>query len=279
MKKAILVVSFGTSYEDTRKLTIERIEERVRETFTSYEVRRAFTSHMIIKVLKERDGIIELTPEEALDKLIDEGYLEIIVQPLHLIPGAEYDYIEAVMNNYKNKNALQKLRLGRPALFYKGEEQGRPDDYEVLMRAIEETIIGDKTVVYMGHGTIHHANACYPCLQSVLDDNGFENVYIGTVEGYPTLSDVIRRLKKDEIKEIILMPLMLVAGDHAKNDMASDDANSWKTVISRQGIKVNIYMHGLGEIPKFQEIYLDHIRDAIEDRYKGLGKTKKGNMG
>jgi sirohydrochlorin cobaltochelatase len=278
MKKAILVVSFGTTHEDTRKVTIERIEERVRETFKDYEVRRAFTAHMIIKILKERDGILEDTPEEALDKLMKDGYTEVIVQPLHLIPGEEYDYVKAVVQSYKNKKAFKKLSLGRPALYYKGEEAGRPDDYGVLVEAIKATVPKDKAVVYMGHGTIHPANACYPCLQSVMEDHGFEQVYIGTVEGYPTLLDVIRRLKKDEVKEVTLMPLMLVAGDHAKNDMASDEEDSWKTILEEQDIKVNIHLHGLGEISKFQEIYLNHIRDVIENKYKGLGKTKKGGV-
>ncbi|MBK5242647.1 sirohydrochlorin cobaltochelatase [Clostridium sp.] len=275
MKSAILVVSFGTTYADTRKLTIERIEERVSETFSDYDVRTAFTSHMIIKVLKERDGITCDTPEEALDKLMKEGYAEVIVQPLHLIPGVEYDYVKGVVHRFKNKEAFNKIELGRPALYYKGEEEGRPDDYGILVDSIDQIIPRDKAVVFMGHGTIHYANACYLCLQSVFNDHGYENVYLGTVEGYPTLQDVIRKLKKDKIKEITLMPLMLVAGDHAKNDMASDEKDSWKMVLRDNGFKVNIYLHGLGEIPKFQEIYLEHIRDVIEDRYEGLGKTKK----
>jgi len=279
MKKAILVVSFGTTYEDTKKVTIERIEERIRGTFKNYDIRRAFTSHIVIKVLKERDGIIEDTPEEALDKLIKEGYSEVIVQPLHLIPGKEYDYVKAVVNNYENKMIFQKLGLGRPVLYYKSEEEGIPDDYGVLVEAIKETIPKDNAVVYMGHGTIHPVNACYACLQSVLKDHGLEQVYIGTVEGYPTLQDVIRRLNKDEIKEVTLIPLMLVAGNHVKNDMASDKENSWKNLLGKQGIKVNIYLHGLGEISKFQEIYLDHIRDVIENKYEGLGRTKKGIIG
>ncbi|MGH4051731.1 MAG: sirohydrochlorin cobaltochelatase [Clostridium sp.] len=147
----------------------------------------------------------------------------------------------------------RSITLGRPALYY-------------------------KDVVLMGHGTIYYANACYSCLQSVFNDNGYGNVHLGTVEGYPTLQNVIRRLNKDKIKEITLIPLMLVAGDHAKNDMTSDEKDSWKLVIQNQGIKVNIYLHGLGEVSKFQEIYLDHIRDAIENRYEGLGKTKKGGI-
>ncbi|MCJ7691383.1 MAG: sirohydrochlorin cobaltochelatase [Clostridiaceae bacterium] len=278
MKKAILVVSFGTTYADTRKLTIERIQERVRETFSDYEVIRAFTSHMIIKKLKDRDGIIEYTPEEALDKLAQEGYSEIIVQPLHLIPGAEFDYINAVVHRFKNKNAFHKIKLGRPALYYKGEEDRIPNDYGILVDAVEGIIPSDKVVVFMGHGSIHYANACYPCLQSVFYDKGFSNVYLGTVEGYPTLQDVIRKLKVDKVNEVTLVPLMVVAGEHAKNDMASDEEDSWKMVLQNQGIKVNVYLHGLGEIPKFQEIYLDHIRDVIEDKYEGLGKTKKGGI-
>lgn len=278
MKSAILVVSFGTTYADTRKVTIERIQERVRETFSDYEVRRAFTSHMIIKVLKDRDGITCDTPKQALDKLVQEGYTEVIVQPLHLIPGEEYDYVKGVVHRFKKKKAFQKIKLGRPALYYKGEEDGRPNDYGVLVDAIKEIIPRDKVVVFMGHGTIHYANACYPCLQCVFHDYGFSNVYLGTVEGYPTLQDVIRKLKEDKIKEVTLIPLMLVAGDHAKNDMASDEEDSWKMVLQNQGIKVNIYMHGLGEIPKFQEIYLEHIRDVIEEKYEGLGKTKKGGI-
>lgn len=278
MKSAILVVSFGTTYADTRKLTIDRIQERVRETFSNYEVRGAFTSHIIIKVLKQRDGITYDTPEQVLDKLMEEGYSEVIVQPLHLIPGVEYNYIKEVVHRFKNEKAFQSITLGRPALYYKGEEEGRPDDYGILVDAIDQIIPRDKAVVLMGHGTIHYANACYSCLQSVFNDNGYGNVYLGTVEGYPTLQNVIRRLNKDKIKEVTLIPLMLVAGDHAKNDMASDEKDSWKLVLQNQGIKVNIYLHGLGEVSNFQEIYLDHIRDVIENRYEGLGKTKKGGI-
>ena len=155
MKKAILVVSFGTTYEDTKKVTIERIEKRAKETFENYDIRRAFTSHIVINVLKERDGIITDTPEEALEKLMKEGYSEVIVQPLHLIPGEEYDYVKTVVHSFKNKKVFQTLNLGRPVLYYKGEEEGIPDDYGVLVEAIKETIPKDKAVVYMGHGTIH----------------------------------------------------------------------------------------------------------------------------
>lgn len=276
MKKAILVVSFGTTYEDTRKLTIDRIEERVKESFKDYDKRRAFTAHKIIKVLKERDGIHEDTPEEALEKLKNEGFTEIIVQPLHLIPGEEYDYITAVVNKYKEDGSFEKIVLGRPALYFKGIEQHIPDDYEIFVDSLEEILNEYRNVVFMGHGSVHPSNACYPCLQSVLRDKDYENAYIGTVEGYPTIDDVVRWLKKDDIKEVTLVPLMLVSGDHAKNDMAGDEEDSWKNILEGEGIKADICLRGLGEFKKFQDIYLQHIQDAIEGKYEGLGKTKKG---
>ena len=138
MKKAILVVSFGTTYADTRKLTIDRIEERVRESFKDYEVTRAFTAHKIISVLNTRDGIKVDTPEEAFEKLAKEGYEEVIVQPLHIIPGEEFEYVMKVAEGYKKY--FKDLKCGRPILFFKGGENQLPDDYEVLVEAIEEII-------------------------------------------------------------------------------------------------------------------------------------------
>ncbi|MCY6372180.1 sirohydrochlorin cobaltochelatase [Clostridium ganghwense] len=276
MKKAILVVSFGTTHKDTLELTIERIEDRVRENFKEYEVRRAFTAHQIIKILKERDGIHEDTPEEALEKLKNEGFEEVIVQPLHLIPGAEFDYVTSVVDKYKEDGIFKKIAMGRPALFYKTAEEHIPDDYQIFTESLEEILTEYKDVVFMGHGSVHPANACYPCLQSVLRDNGYDSVYVGTVEGYPTIYDVVRWIKKDKINKVTLVPLMLVAGDHAKNDMAGDDEDSWKNILKDEGIETDICLRGLGEFKKFQDIYLQHIKDAIEGKYEGLGRTKKG---
>ena len=275
MKKAILVVSFGTTYKETLKLTIEKIEDKIRDTFKEYEIRRAFTAHMIIKKLKNRDGIIIDTPKEALEKLKAEGFEEIIVQPLHLIPGEEYDYVRYVVQSFENEGCFKRISLGRPALYFQGIEEHIPDDYSIFVDSILELIPDDKKVVFMGHGSTHYSNACYGALQSMLRDIGKNNVYIGTVEGYPTVETVIAALKKDEVKEVNLMPLMLVAGDHAQNDMASEEEDSWKTLLENEGIKVNIHMHGLGELPKFQDIYVQHTKDAMEETYKGIGQTKK----
>jgi sirohydrochlorin cobaltochelatase len=276
MKKAILVVSFGTTHEDTRRLTIDRIEERIGESFPGYEIRRAFTAHKIIDVLKRRDGIKVDTPEEALEKLKAEGFKEILVQPLHIIPGEEYDYVKLVVESFKTSGAFERIQLGRPALYFKGIEEDIPDDYSIMVEAVSELIPGEGAAVFMGHGSSHPANACYSCLQNVFYDKGFNSVYIGNVEGYPTIEDVIRLLKRDEVRETTLIPLMLVAGDHAKNDMAGDEEDSWKSLLEGEGFKVNICLRGLGELKTFQDIYIKHIEDIMEGRYAAHGKTKKG---
>lgn len=283
MKKAILVVSFGTTHLDTRQLTLDKIENKIIHEFKSYVIRRAFTSHIIIKVLKNRDGIDVDTPEEALDKLTCEGFEEVIVQPLHLIAGAEYDYITKVCEGYK-KN-FKNITLGRPILFYKGVVENLPDDYDILIESIKNIIPSYGITILMGHGSAHYSNASYSCLQLVLRDKGFDNVFIANVEGYPKLSDVLVWINKqnecskyDNLKkEVNLIPLMVVAGEHAKNDMAGSTGTSWKNVLEKEGYKVNLYMHGLGEIKEFQDIYVKHIYDVIENNYKGYGGTKKGD--
>ena len=276
MKKAILVVSFGTTHEDTMNLTIGKIENIIKEQFQDFEVRRAFTAHGVINVLKKRDGIHVDTPEEAFERLMEEGYEEVFVQPLHIIPGLEFDYIKLIAHKYDKRGNFKKIMVGRPALYFKGFDEEAPDDYQIFIDAIEKTINKKDNFIFMGHGTLHFANACYSCLQNVLEDNGYKNTFIGNVEGYPTIDDVINWVNKNIIKEATLMPLMLVAGDHAKNDMASDEEDSWKSILESHGVKVNIYLHGLGEIEEFQEIYINHLIDAIEEKYTDTGKNKKG---
>jgi cobalamin biosynthesis Co2+ chelatase CbiK len=258
MKKAILVTSFGTSYADTRKVTIEAVEEKIAKAFPDYEVRRAFTSNIIIKKLKERDNIEVDTVTKAMDKLKTEGFKEVIVQPLHIMPGAEYSDIREELRAY-NDGTFEKFVLGRPILTHQ-------DDYQVAVDALKEQLPEIKegqAVVVMGHGTHHPANASYADLQNVINKNGLK-VYVGTVEGYPELDDVIKKLKKDNIKEVTLMPYMVVAGDHANNDMAGDEEDSWKTILKGEGFTVNTYLHGLGENAKYQDIYVDHVKTAIE---------------
>jgi len=276
MKKAILVVSFGTTHEDARKVTIDAIEEKIKNTFKEYDIRRAFTSHIILKVLKNRDNIHVDTPEEALEKLKNEGFTDVIVQPLHVIPGSEFDYINNVVKRYKTCKTFENIVIGRPLICFKGEEVGVPDDYSIMLAALTKQLPQNDTVILMGHGTNHIANAVYCCFESVLRDRGFINVHVATVEGYPTLDRVIPNVIAGGSTKVTLMPLLLVAGDHAKNDMAGDSEDSWKSILEAEGFKVKLYLHGLGENSGVQDIYIQHIYDVINGKFKNVGKTPKG---
>ncbi|MCY6370726.1 sirohydrochlorin cobaltochelatase [Clostridium ganghwense] len=259
-KKAILVVSFGTSYADTRKVTLDAVEKNIAETFKDYEVKKAYTSSIIRKKLKERDGISVDSPEEALNKLKQEGFGEVIVQPLHIIPGIEYDEIKEMVEKFEKDKAFGKLVLGRPILY-------RTSDYKAAIDGLKGQLPKmnqQQAVVLMGHGTSHPANSSYALFDYMLKEEGLKNVYVGTVEGTPELDNVIRRLKEDNIKEVTLMPFMVVAGDHANNDMAGDEDDSWKILLKKEGFKVNTYLHGLGENKKIQSIYVQHVKDCID---------------
>ncbi|WP_432402296.1 sirohydrochlorin cobaltochelatase [Wukongibacter sp. M2B1] len=256
-KKAILVVSFGTSYADTRKVTIEACEEKITKAFPEYDVRRAFTSQIIIEKLKERDNILVENPTEALTKLKDEGFSEVYIQPLHVINGAEYDDIVAETSEFQED--FDKLVLGRPLLT-------SVDDYRKVAEALAEQMperSEKEAVVFMGHGTHHDANAAYACLDYIFEDEGQNNVFVGTVEGFPDLDTVIKRLEKNNIEKVTLMPLMLVAGDHAQNDMAGDEEDSWKVILKGKGYEVETVLRGLGEVSKIQDIYIEHLKTAM----------------
>ena len=274
MKKAILVVSFGTSYLDTLEKTIEKAEKQIRDTFSEYDIYRAFTSHKIIKKLQEKYEIFIDTPEAMLEKLYDSGYEEIIMQPLHMIPGEEFIYINKIAEIFKEK--FEVLKVGRPIFYYQGIEE-LPQDYSLFIEATKELYEENNAVVLMGHGTAHPANSVYGCLQAVFEDEGYENVFVTTVEGYPNFENVISRVKRKNIREVTLAPLMVVAGDHARKNMASDDKESLKSMLEAEGIKVNVYMKGLGENEKFNKLYINRIDDLINDRYVGAGQTKKGH--
>lgn len=272
MKKAILVVSFGTSHIDALKNSIEKIENRIRDEFKEYEVFRAFTAHFIIKKLKERDNLHISTPEEALEKLKSNGFEEVIVQPLHIIPGEEFDYIKGVVE--KSRNDFKAIKLGRPIFFYQGMN-GLPEDYSLFIESIKDVLVEEESVILFGHGTEHPSNAVYGMLQTVLIDEGYDNVFVATVEGYPTMENAIKKIKNRGIKNTKLVPLLLVAGDHAKKDMASEDKGSLKSKLKSEGIEVSLHMHGLGEVDKFEQLYVNRIYDSIEGKYLNAGRTKK----
>ena len=275
MKKAILVVSFGTSHLDTLRVTIEKAENQIRDHFNDYDIYRAFTSHKIIRKLREKYEMFIDTPEEVMAKLYEDDYEDVIIQPLHIIPGEEYIYINKIGEAYKDK--FRSVKMGRPIFYYQGIEN-LPLVYSLFIEATKKLYEENNAVVYVGHGTAHSANAVYGCLQTVFEDEGYENVFAGTVEGYPNFEAVLKRLKRKNIDEVTLAPLMVVAGDHAKNDMASDEEGSWKSMLEKEGIKVNIYLKGLGENERFNQLYINRIEDLINERYIGIGETKKGHM-
>ena len=258
MKKAILVVSFGTSYHETRKKTIEVCENKIKESFKDYDFYRAFTSGMIINKLKKRDNMFIDNPSEALEKLYNAGYQEVVVQSLHIICGDEYNKLKDMVVQYEDK--FDKISIGRPLLTY-------IDDYRETVEAVKKDLDKmdiDEAVVFMGHGTEHESHSSYPAIEYMIRDYGI-NAFVGTVEGYPELEQVIKKLKNRNIKTVDLLPFMLVAGDHAINDMASDEEDSWKTILEKEGFNVKVHVKGLGENPYIQEKFKNHALDCMKE--------------
>lgn len=258
--KVILVVSFGTSYNDSRDITIGAIENAVTAAFPEYEVRRAFTSQIIIDKLKERDGLEIDNVEEALDRAVADGVKTLVVQPTHLMSGFEYTDLNDALEGYKDK--FDQVVLADPLL-------SSDADYEAVAQAITaETASyddGETAICFMGHGTEADSNADYAKLQEVLTADGFENYYIGTVEATPSVEDLINQINEaGKYKKVVLKPLMVVAGDHANNDMAGDEDDSWKSQFEAAGYEVNCIIEGLGQDEAIQNIYVSHTQAAID---------------
>lgn len=247
MKKAILVVSFGTSYRDTLEKTIGSVERDLKKAF-GYEVRRAFTSGMIINKLLSRDGIKTDTVEEALQRLINEGFDEAVCVVTHIINGFEYDKVTKITDSFKDKI---KISVTRPLV-------SLTEDYGDIIDALGSEFSKDKLYILMGHGTEHFSNAVYPALRYHLGIRGLDNVYVGTVEGFPTLDDIMDEMKETDKKQVVLMPFMLVAGDHANNDMVE-----WKEKLSDAGFEAECVMKGLGEYKNIRDIYIKRASEFI----------------
>lgn len=256
MKKGLLVVSFGTSYREAEEQNITPVEQVIEKTFPEYEVRRAYGSRRIIKKLKERDGIIIDTIAEALEKFVSDGYTELLIQPTYMIHGYEYDELMELVKTYKKE--FTSVRVGHPLLH-------QQSDYEQLISGLDKIFDfrnSSDAFLFMGHGTAHFANACYPALEHQLQTQGFENVFIGTVEGYPAIEDVKKQLGKYGYKKAVLSPLLLVAGDHARNDMAGEDEDSWKSILEKDGIETSCILTGLGSYAFVQQMFAAHAQQA-----------------
>ena len=227
MKKAILAVSFGTSYPDTLRKTIAATEQALAEAFPDWEVRRAFTSGMIIRKLKERDGVEIENVHQAMHRLEEEGYTHVAVQSTHVMHGEEYEKMLSQLEPYRMR---MKISVGMPLLHSE-------EDYLSVAKALLNwlpTLDADEALVLMGHGTTHFANSAYAQMEHMLQAH-CDRVYLATVEGYPTLDSVERQLaKRPEIRRLMLAPFMLVAGDHARNDMSGDE-DSWAEQLKQAG--------------------------------------------
>ena len=256
MKKAILAVSFGTSYPDTLHKTIAATEQALAEAFPGWEVRRAFTSGMIIRKLKERDGVEIENVSQAMDRLEREGYTHVAVQSTHVMHGEEYEKMLSQLEPYRLR---MQISVGMPLLHSEG-------DYTSVAQALLNwlpPLDADEALVLMGHGTTHFANSAYAQMEHMLQGL-CDRVYLATVEGYPALDSVQRQLaKRPEIRRLMLAPFMLVAGDHAQNDMSGDE-DSWAEQLKNAGYPVRCILQGLGECPAIRALFVEHCRQAVE---------------
>ena len=282
----LLVVSFGTSFNDSRAEDVKGIEDALAAAYPDWSVRRAFTAQIIINHVQARDGEAIDNMQQALDRAVANGVKNLVVQPTHLMHGAEYDEMTEAINEYKDK--FESVAIAEPMLGEVGDDATViNDDKKAVAQAITDEACKEAgfddmkaaadagtAFVFMGHGTSHTANVTYDQMQTQMDDLGFTNAFIGTVEGEPedTACDkVIEKVKEAGFKNVILRPLMVVAGDHANNDMAGDDEDSWKSqfVASGDFDSVDCQIEGLGRIAAVEDLYVAHTKAAIDS----LGAT------
>ena len=242
MKKAILVTSFGTSHRDTREKCLDLIQREVEEKYGSENVERAYTSGIIRRIIEKNEGIHIFDQKEGLKVLKDKGFEEIITMSLHILDGIEYSKLDDKFGK------ISKPLLADDEDFKKIVENKEFNDLE-----------GNDAIVFMGHGTESEADYAYQKLQNEYLKAGKNNIFIATVEGKVTIEDIIEKMKEKDFKRILLKPLMIVAGDHAKNDMSSDDEDSWKTILKNEGYEVTSVLKGMGEYKFIREMFMDKL--------------------
>ena len=277
----LLVVSFGTSFNDSRAEDIKGIEDALAEAYPDWSVRRAFTAQIIINHVEARDDEAIDNMQQALDRAVDNGVKNLVVQPTHLMHGAEYDEMVEAIDGYKDK--FESVAIAEPMLGEVGDDATViNDDKKAVAQAITDEACKEAgfddmqaaadagtAFVFMGHGTSHTANVTYDQMQTQMNDLGFTNAFIGTVEGEPedtACEAVIEKVKEAGFKNVILRPLMVVAGDHANNDMAGDDDDSWKSQFEASGDfdSVDCQIAGLGRIEAVEDLYVEHTKAAID---------------
>ena len=261
-KDAMVVMSFGTTYKDTRAKTIDATVDAIKAAHPNTKVVTAFTSHIIRDRIQQKEGITYPTPEEALAELKKDGYTRIALASLDVIPGMEYNYDAAVYNLYKDN--FKKMTLGTSLMYWMGQENQTDQVIETL-KAVQSQFpkLGkEDALLIMAHGTPDPSNAYYSVIQDRIHTLGMKNVYVYTVEGTPNLEQVIPQLKLHGIKHVTLMPFMMVAGDHANNDMAGAEPESHKSILQKEGFKVDTYIHGLGENPNIRNLFVERANES-----------------
>ncbi len=242
MKKAILVTSFGTSHRDTREKCLDLIQREVEEKYGSENVERAYTSGIIRRIIEKNEGVHIFEQEEGLKVLKDKGFEEIITMSLHILDGIEYSKLDDKFG-----------KISKPLL-------ADDEDFEKIVENKEfNDLEGNDAIVFMGHGTESEADYAYQKLQDEYLKAGKNNIFIATVDGKATIKDVIEKMKGKGFKKILLKPFMIVAGDHAKNDMSSDDEDSWKTMLKNEGYEVTSVLKGMGEYEFIREMFMDKL--------------------
>ena len=262
IKKAILVTSFGTSHKDTREKCLDVIENEVREKYGNEKVERAYTSGVIRRIVEKKEGIHIYDQKEGLEALKNKGYDEIITMSLHILGGIEYSKLS---NEYG--------KVTQP-LLTTDEDYGKIVNNEKF-----NDLEGNDAIIFMGHGSESAADVTYQRLQEEYIKAGKNNIFIATVEGKVTIEDVIEKLKKTDYKKILLKPFMIVAGDHAKNDMASDEEDSWKTVLQNEGYEVTPVLKGMGEYKFIRDMFMEKLEAVYgKDEKKNEKIGSKGNF-
>ncbi|MCM1507186.1 MAG: sirohydrochlorin cobaltochelatase [Ruminococcus flavefaciens] len=255
----LLVISFGTSFNDSRRLTIGAIEDSLENAFPDYSVRRGFTANIIIDHVQRRDGILIDDVKASLDRAIENEVKTLVIQPTHLMNGLEYNDVVDEVAQYSD--AFEKVVFGEPLLT-------SDDDFKRVEQAIVDWTAdyddGKTAICFMGHGTEAESNEVYQKMQDLLTADGYENYFVGTVEAEPSLDTILEMVKAGEYERVVLEPLMVVCGDHANNDMAGDEEDSWKSVFEAEGYEVECLLRGLGENEAIRQIYVDHAQKAID---------------
>mgnify|MGYP001474764589 CR=1 FL=1 len=258
-RKGILVVSFGTTHNETRCKTIDAIEHDIDDAYPDAAVYRAWTSGMIMSRLQKRDGTAIMNVSQAMERMADDGITDVIVQPTHILNGEENERMQNDARSFGSR--FRSVRFGAPLLSSK-------EDCDEVIRIIREeykALGPDHALVLMGHGTAHYANSMYAALDYQFKDHGCPNIFVGTVEAYPYMDTLMKLIRQSAPRRITLIPFMIVAGEHASHDMAGDDAASWYSQFRSAGFETDFIMKGLGEYPQIRSIFVRHIAETEEE--------------